>query len=147
MGSLRFFIDISFRPRYGHGTYSACNTSEYQGYPLGVKAAVALGWQPCRLSTNSGCLTHPPEPIGAVQTWTRFALPGIVYKCWNWSWLRQLLYLSADGLSQQLRGLNVEWWVDPRNTPVTVIWAFIARPDKQSRGVLISERAKLIRSL
>jgi hypothetical protein len=41
MESLGFFIDISFRPHYGLGMYSACNTSEYQGYLLGVKAAVA----------------------------------------------------------------------------------------------------------
>jgi hypothetical protein len=41
MGSLGFFIDMLFRPQYVLGMYSACNTSEYQGYLLVVKAAVA----------------------------------------------------------------------------------------------------------
>jgi len=31
---LEFFIDISFRPRYGPGADSACNRNEYQEYFL-----------------------------------------------------------------------------------------------------------------
>jgi hypothetical protein len=41
LGSLGVFTDISFRLLYGLGIDLACNTSEYQGYLLGVKAAVA----------------------------------------------------------------------------------------------------------
>jgi len=42
MVSLEFFIDISFRPQYGPGIYSASNRNEYQEYFLVVKAAGAF---------------------------------------------------------------------------------------------------------
>jgi hypothetical protein len=41
MVSLEFIIDITFRPHYGPGVYSASNRNEYQKYFLRVKAAGA----------------------------------------------------------------------------------------------------------
>jgi hypothetical protein len=39
--SLKFLIDLTFRPYYGAGVDSASNRNEYQEYFLGVKAAGA----------------------------------------------------------------------------------------------------------
>jgi hypothetical protein len=41
MVSFEFFIDIIFRPQYGHGFNSFPNRNEYQEYFLGAKAAGA----------------------------------------------------------------------------------------------------------
>jgi len=72
-----FFNDIkSFRSRYGPGVDSASNRNEYQGYFLGVKAAVRLTTLPtsCAVVTKSGNLNFL-EPSGPLQACNGNALP------------------------------------------------------------------------
>jgi hypothetical protein len=72
------FSLTSFRPHYGPGVDSHSNRNEYQKYFLGVKAAGALGSQPCHLHVptvlKSGNL-NLLKPSGPVKTCNGIALP------------------------------------------------------------------------
>ena len=73
-----FSLTLPFRPHCSPGVDSASNRNEYQEYFLGVKMAVAKGWQPYLLHVpivlKSGSL-NLLEPPGPVQACNRIALP------------------------------------------------------------------------
>jgi hypothetical protein len=47
LGSLRFFIEVIFRPHYGRGIDSASDRNEYQGYLLGGKGSRCVDLKFC----------------------------------------------------------------------------------------------------
>jgi hypothetical protein len=64
---------ISFRLYHGPGVDSAPSKNEYQEHFLGVKAAVAWGWQPHHLRVPSVVEIWEPKPPG-----TLWATPGLL---------------------------------------------------------------------
>ena len=79
-----FSLTQSFRSHYSPGVDSASNRNEYQVYFLGVKAADALGWQPCQhpvpLSWNLGTLTSW-NPLGHSRPVTGLLYLFTNYEC------------------------------------------------------------------
>jgi len=86
MVSLDFSVTYFFRPYHGPGVDSAPSENEYQVHFLGVKAAVAWGWQPHHLHVpnvmKSGSLNllEPSEPLQACYG---TALPLHFYYTWT----------------------------------------------------------------
>jgi hypothetical protein len=72
-----FFIDKSFRPRYGPGVYLASDSNEYQEYFLGGKGYRCVG-----LTTlPTSCASSSWNPLGCPSPqWDCFALPPRCFK-------------------------------------------------------------------
>ena len=77
-GVTGFSMTYSFRPYHGPGVDSTPSENEYQEHFLGVKAAVAWGWQPHHLHVpnvmKSGSL-NLLEPSGPHRACYRTGLP------------------------------------------------------------------------
>jgi len=83
-------------------------------------------WEPQPPGAHRGCPSLDSVCLSILELFTNIETGR---DCVN-SCICRLMSDAVRALPQQPRVLNVDWWVDPRNTSVTVIWTFIARLDK-----------------
>jgi hypothetical protein len=130
MGSFEFFIDITFRPHFDPGVYSASDRNEYQGYFLRVKAhtmhkADNIITFMYRLSWNLGTSNNwNPKGLPKPVQWLLYLL---MYQSspqqLSWWW-----WIITCGRIQTIRGVQGEIFVKIFLLPLsTFIFLYISK--------------------